>query len=71
MVIDDLNVISTAGCPAKGDSPLRVDPDAVGPGEVAPERFQPVTRRGSQIIEGCRGIEHIELTGSDVQYLGR
>ena len=70
MVIDDLNVVRTSGGPAKDDSPLRVDPDAVEPDEVAPECLQPIARRGSHVIEGHRGIEHIELAWGDVQHLG-
>ena len=70
MIVDDLNVIGTAGCPAKDDPPLRVDPDAVEPGEIALERLQSIARRGTHIIEGCRGVEHIELAWGDGQHLG-
>jgi hypothetical protein len=61
VVIDDPDVGGTARRPAKNDSPLSVDPDAVKASEVAFECFQPITRWGSQIVEVRRGIEDIEL----------
>jgi len=40
--------------PVETNSPLTVDPDAVLPGSVALERFQPIGRKSSKIVEPRR-----------------
>lgn len=49
---------SVGGGPDEADAPLVVDPDAVLPGSVAPERFQLVTRRYLEFIQLSCGIQH-------------
>jgi hypothetical protein len=39
-----------------------VDPDAVLPGAVTPQGFEPVAGRDPQVLEGLGGIQHDELS---------
>jgi hypothetical protein len=55
MVVYDLNVVRIALAPAKANSPLIVDPDAVLAFPIAPQGFQPVPWQ-PQIPEASRGI---------------
>jgi hypothetical protein len=57
MVVDDLHVFGVIAPPDEADPELIVDPDAVLPGSIAAERFQPVTRWGSQVPERVGSIE--------------
>jgi hypothetical protein len=61
MIVDYLNICGTLGCPAETNAPLLIDADAPQTAQIPFQRFQPVARRGTQIIEPGRGIEHIEL----------
>jgi len=44
MVVYDLDIERIAGIPPKADAPLVVDPNAVLPGPVASEAFEPIRR---------------------------
>jgi hypothetical protein len=55
MVVYDLNVVRIALAPAKANSPLIVDPDAVLAFPIAPQGFQPIPWQ-PQIPEASRGI---------------
>jgi hypothetical protein len=61
MVIRDLDVMGIAGHPAKHDTPLFIDADAVLSLEVALKSFESVPGRRPQVPEfGC-GVEKVEL----------
>jgi hypothetical protein len=51
MVIDDFDVPRTVVPPAKADSPLVVDPDAVLPATIAAEFFEAVARRYPHVVQ--------------------
>jgi hypothetical protein len=57
MVIHDFDVLGSAACPPKADSPLVVDPDAVLALAVAPQGFQSIARRDPQVIEATGDLE--------------
>src|SRR5262245_12295585 len=52
VVVDDLHILGTI-VPAKTDSPLVIDADAVLAHPVAPEGLEPISRRTSQILQPC------------------
>jgi hypothetical protein len=51
MVIDDLNVLGSTARPAKADSPLVVDPNAVLTLAVTLERFEAISGWNTQVVE--------------------
>jgi len=69
VVNDDLDVVRVSRPPAKTDSPLLVDPNAVLAGPVSLELLQAVARRQSQVIEYRRCVQHKELTERDLLYV--
>jgi hypothetical protein len=50
MVIHDLDIYWPGLRPGEANPPLVVDADAVLPGAVAPQQFQAVARRGSEVV---------------------
>jgi hypothetical protein len=51
VVIDNLDVFGSMSGPAKADSPLVIDPDAVLPFSVAPQALESIAGRHTQVIE--------------------
>jgi hypothetical protein len=51
VVVDDLNVFRTGGCPSKADPPLLVDADAVVAGAITRELLEPIAWRDSEISD--------------------
>jgi len=66
MIIDDLDVTRAAVGPDEADAPLVVDPNAVLTRSSAPQRFQPVPRRGRQIAQnlGVVQLPQLALSGT-------
>ncbi|HSH42611.1 MAG TPA: hypothetical protein VK973_10860 [Arenicellales bacterium] len=62
MVIDNLNPISMAIRPDEADPPLLVYKDTVLTRSPAFERFQPVSRRNTQIVQACGVVQHSQFT---------
>jgi len=58
MVVDDFDVPSAVVSPAKADSPLVVDPDAVLPAWIAAAEFlQPIAGRHAKIVQILGAVE--------------
>lgn len=55
VVVNDLHLLRSGVRPPEADSPLVVGPDAVLPGSVTLERFEPVTGRNTEVVEHHRG----------------
>jgi hypothetical protein len=62
VVIHNLNVERVASFESEAHSPLIIDSNAPTPFPVALQSFQPVPGRASQISNGLRGIEHLQLS---------
>jgi hypothetical protein len=62
MVVNNLNVAGAMVAPRETDSPLVVDPDAVGTSAVALQRFQVISRRRFQIFQALRLMKIEQLT---------
>lgn len=71
MVVDDGDLGDIALLPAEADAPLIVDADAVLTTPIAFQRFQPIGRRDTQILETGSGIEHAQLASGDRLDIGR
>ena len=65
MVVDDLHVVRVAVAPAKADSPLVVDPDAVLTSAFASKRLQAISRWGAQVVELPRAVQKEQLAAGD------
>jgi hypothetical protein len=50
MIIDNLNLVRVQPIPTEAKAPLVVDSDAVLPSPIPFQGFQPVARRGPQIV---------------------
>jgi hypothetical protein len=68
VVIHDLDVFSAAGRPAEANPELVVDPDAVLPSAVAPERFEPVAGRHLKVFEPACDLQLPKLAPSGRLY---
>jgi hypothetical protein len=64
MVVNDLNILGVVTGPAKADSPLIVDPDAVLPASVAPQGLQSIAGRDSQVVEAAGDLELAQFAAS-------
>jgi hypothetical protein len=64
VIIDHFDGMGVVVDPTKADAPLAIDADAVLAGAIASERFQPVPRRSTQIVEAYCGIQHEQLDPS-------
>ncbi len=64
MVIDDFDLIGVPIAPGEADPPLVVDPDAVLPGPVSSQRFEPVAADLRQVMETGRRVEAREPRAS-------
>jgi hypothetical protein len=61
MIVDDLNLLSAAIAPYEANPPLIVDSDRVLASAVALERFEPIARRLTQIIQCADAIQQQQL----------
>ena len=57
MVVHDIDLKGVPVLPAKADSPLVVDPDAVLPASIAAEFLQPVAERHAKIVQILGAVE--------------
>jgi hypothetical protein len=71
VIVHDFNIIGVGCLPAKNNTPLRIDPNAVTSAEHAMKRFKPATRGHPQIFQGGGRIQQIELAGGNIQDLRR
>lgn len=71
MIVHDLDIVRVAVAPAEADPPLVVDANAVLAAPIALERFQPVARWHSQVIEALGGVELHEFPKHDPLELRR
>jgi hypothetical protein len=62
VVIDDFNIFCTRIRPAKTDTPLIIDTNAVLTGTITLECFKVITGRHPQIIKSTGDIELSKLT---------
>ena len=60
MIIYNFNFVRVAVHPFEADPPLLVDADAVLPFSAAPQGFQPVSRRDSEILEANRSVQKLQ-----------
>jgi hypothetical protein len=57
VIVNDLDIICCAAAPAKADTPLVVDSDAVLTYALAFECFETVAWWNTQIVEPCRNLK--------------
>jgi hypothetical protein len=60
MAIGDFDIGGSSLGPTETDPPLLVDPDHMLAGWLALQRFKPVARRNSQIVETLRAVEQTQ-----------
>jgi hypothetical protein len=65
VIIDDLDIERTGLRPAKADSPLIVDPDAVLAGSSAFQGFESIARRYFQIVQAGSDLKLPQLAPGD------
>jgi hypothetical protein len=61
MIIYDFDFVSIAAAPLETDAPLTIDPDAVLPFTVTPQRFQFVAGWNRQVLQSNGCIEQPQL----------
>jgi hypothetical protein len=61
MIVADFDVMGVAICITKADSPLIVDPNGELTVAIAPQPFQPIAGRDTQIINDLRCIQGRQL----------
>lgn len=61
MVVNYFHFVGISIAPIKTDAILFVDPDAELSFAIATQLFQPVAGWNHQILQGQRGVQHIEL----------
>jgi hypothetical protein len=64
VIIANLDVERVTVSPDEADPPLFVDPDAVLPGSITPQGFEPVSRRHPQRIKVRRCVQYDQLSSS-------
>src|SRR3990172_5602435 len=64
VIVHDLHLLRPGVGPDEAQPPLVVDADAVLPGAIALQRFEPICRRCAQIPQLRGVIEHLELASS-------
>jgi len=52
MIIHDLDILGAAGTPHEADAPLVVDADRMLTKPISLQRFEPVARRRTQVVQG-------------------
>ena len=71
MVIRNLDVIRIVIPPAKANSVLIVDPNAVLPGSISPKLLQSVCRRSGQVLEAVGSMHHQQFDRRSLQHVSR
>ncbi len=61
MIVHNLHLISVSFAPAKTDSPLFVDANAVLPSAISRKLLQMIARGNSKIVEYLRGVQQCKL----------
>jgi hypothetical protein len=61
VMVDDLDIGRSSGCPDKADSPLLVDPDAVPTDTVRLQILQSIPRWNPKVTDDIGRIEHGQL----------
>jgi hypothetical protein len=62
VVVHDLDILRTGSRPAEADAILVIHPDAVLAHAIAPERFEAVARRHTEVVEHGRNLALPELS---------
>src|SRR5690625_5536447 len=57
VVVNDLHLLRSGGRPYEADPPLVVDPDAVLPGTITLESFEPIAGWDAEGLDGLRRSE--------------
>jgi hypothetical protein len=71
VVVDNLDVFGVAAGPAKANTPLVIDPNAVPAGPVSHQFLEAVSGGSSKINKTGCGIEQDEFSQSDALQIGR
>jgi hypothetical protein len=71
VIIYNLYFVSVLALPTKTNAPSVIDSDAMLPGTITDELFQPVPGCGLQIIQGFSRIEEQQLPQSPSLNIGR
>lgn len=61
MIVDDLDIGWSSGCPDEADPPLLVDPHAVLTSPITLQFLQSITRRYAKVTDDIGRIEHGQL----------
>jgi hypothetical protein len=65
VIIHNIDIEGISSFPTKADPPLVIDPDTVLPFPIPLQRFEPVPRWGSEIVEAFRLVQVQELAPGD------
>lgn len=61
MIVHQADLARFLILPTKDDSPLGIDPNAVGAAQVTLQRLKPVPGRPPEIVEFSGGVQEVEL----------
>ncbi len=62
VIVDYLYVVRVAPAPAKNDPPLIVDANTVHTFQISTQRFKPIARWDSKILEAACCLNHVQLS---------
>jgi hypothetical protein len=65
VLIDDLDLLCMPFGPHEAKPPLAADPDAVLALSIMLQRLELITRRNPQEVQGCGGMQLLQLPESD------
>jgi hypothetical protein len=65
VVIHDLDIFGAAGSPPEAHPKLIIDPDAVLPGAITLQGFEPIARRDPQVLQPAGDLKLPKLAASD------
>jgi hypothetical protein len=71
VIVNDLNIVGVGSFPAKADSPLIIDPNAVLPLSIAAELLKTIPRRNAQIVEHFGRVERHQLSEHEAPQISR
>jgi hypothetical protein len=71
VVVDYLDAVGISVLPGEADSPLLVDPNAVGSSSITPEFLQPVSRGHTQVVKAERRVQLSQFAQSDALQVRR
>src|ERR1700686_3534282 len=66
MIVRDLHGLRAVRRPAEADAPLPVDTNGILSAAIASQCFQPIARRGAQIIKPGCCVHHVQLAQGHV-----